>query len=223
MEKIKKAFNTIIANPVPILGITLAFSVLEVSLFKMLTPYISTGSVSSLFSGGALGLALVLALYWMIRIIFLTGFIPMILSSVFVSGKDVIAKKIPLQFFKQNLNKKNMLNMLSLELIVIPILMVGIILLVVPGVFWFIITAFSYFILVSSKDGSAFDAVSKSIELTKGVRLKILAYLAIYLLVSFFGSITPVVISILVETFIKAMLYVILALIYKERLDIKDV
>jgi uncharacterized membrane protein len=127
----------------------------------------------------------------------------MILASVFAGEKDSTTNKVPLQFFKQNLNKKNIFNMLSLELIVVPILMVGIILLVVPGVFWFIITAFSYFILVSSKDGSAFDAVSKSIELTKGVRLKILAYLAIYSLVSFFGSITPVVVSMLVETFIK--------------------
>jgi hypothetical protein len=219
MKKIKEAFNIIINNPVPLLGIALAFSVLELGLFKMLTPYISTGSLSGVFSSGALGLALVLVLYWLIRIIFLTGFIPMILASVFVSDKDAVTKKIPIQFFKQNLNKKNLFNMLGLELIVVPIMLVGIILLVVPGVFWFIITAFSYFILVSSKGSSGFDAVSKSIELTKGIRLKILAYLAIYAAISFLGSITPMILSMLVETFIKAMLYVILALIYKERLE----
>jgi hypothetical protein len=33
-KKKKRLFNVIVANPVPILGITLAFSVLEVSLFK---------------------------------------------------------------------------------------------------------------------------------------------------------------------------------------------
>ena len=219
MEKIKNAYRVIANNPLPILGITLAFSVLEVSLFKMLAPYMSTGSVSSIFSGGALGLALILALYWVVRIVFLTGFVPMILASVFVNEKDLSTKKVPIQFFKQNLHRKNLFSMLSLELIVVPILLVGLILLVVPGIFWFIITAFSYFILVSGKDISCFDAVSKSIELTKGVRLKILAYLAIYAAVSFLGSITPVLVSMLLETFIKAMLYIILALIYKERLD----
>lgn len=208
MDRIKAAVEIVKKNYIPLMAIALAYSVLELGIMKFLSPVMGTQSITGIFNSGAYTVILALLGFEFIRIIFLTGFIPMILIAV-------EGEKISVASFKNFITRKKIMNILLLELVVLPIFMIGLVLLVVPGVYWFVVTLISYFIVSEKEDAGILDSISKSVSMTKSYGWWIFIYVFIYTVISFFASMVPVL-SIIVDTLFVPVLYTLIALIYKE-------
>jgi uncharacterized membrane protein len=133
-----------------------------------------------------------------------------------IKGRDVSVAS-----FRAFLTRERFIRVLLLELVVIPIFIVGLVLLVIPGIYWFVITILAYFIVVGKNDVSTLDAISKSISAVKGYGWQIFLYVFIYSMISFFASLVPVL-SVVTDTLLTPVLYVLLALIYRESLKKND-
>lgn len=205
---VKNAFDILKKYPVPLLAIPFAYSVLELGLMKLIGPDLAVNSVTTLFSKGLFSVGFVLVLYEAVRIMFVAGYLSMIL--VVVDGGD-----IDISSFKLFLTKKRLLNVLSLEAVVLPVFAAGLLLLVLPGIYWFVVTIMAYFMVVSSEDIGTFDAISRSITITKGFRLIIFGYSIAYTVILLLASMQSVV-SIAVDTFLTPIFYLVLALLYRE-------
>ena len=205
---IKASIVIVKKNYIALLAIALAYSILEMGIMKIITPYMGSHSIMSIFSEGIYKVIGALFVFEIIRIIFLAGFIPMTIAAV--RGQD-----INIGSFREFVTMKRFMNVLAMETIVIPIFIVGLVLLVIPGVYWFVITVLAYFIVTDKLETGTFEALSKSISITKGYAWLIVACVCTYTLISFFTSLIPVV-SVVVDTMLTPLLYVILALIYKE-------
>jgi hypothetical protein len=214
MERIKTAIKIVKKNYIPLMSIALAYSVLEMGIMKVISPYMGSHSIMSIFSGGVFTVIFALLFFELIRIIFLVGFLPMTVSAV--QGKVVNIRS-----FRTFLTKERFTRMLLLELVVIPVFVVGLVLLVVPGVYWFVVTILAYFMVAEKKEMGPLDAISKSISAVKGYGWWILLYVFTYSMISFFASLVPVL-SVITDTLLTPVLYVALALIYRESLKKND-
>ncbi|MBN1115062.1 MAG: hypothetical protein JXA66_06945 [Oligoflexia bacterium] len=205
---IKQAYEIIKRNPLPLLLIPLAYSIIEMNFMKLIAPYLATNSIATAFTAQASYIGFGLILFELVRVVFLAGFIPVIISN---TGGD----NPTLKTFRDNLTKNGLLRMLGLEAIVIPILIAGLMLLIVPGVIWFIFSIFSYFVLVNEKEISVLDCVGKGISKSAGYRMKILGYSVLFGIVSMIAQIVPVI-SIIVDTIATPFFYTILAMMFRE-------
>jgi hypothetical protein len=52
MERINTAIGIVKKNYVPLLAVALAYSVLEMGIMKVISPYMGSHSIMSIFSGG---------------------------------------------------------------------------------------------------------------------------------------------------------------------------
>ncbi len=208
MSRIKQAWDIIKRNPAPLLGITLAYSVIEFSLTKFMTPYFANISIGSFFGPNFFTILSGMLGYEVLRLIFITGFFPMVLIAL--DGGDINVSS-----FKLFMTKKRLINMLILDAVVLPVLFAGLILLIVPGVVWFIVSIMAYFIVAGDENVNILDSVSKSISVTKGFRWIIFAYLAIYFVLSMLFSMIPYLV-VLLDTLLSALFYLVLALTYRE-------
>ena len=208
MSRFKQAWSIIKANPAPLLGLALAYSVLEYGLTKLMVPYFASFSLDSIMQGDFYTIFFGMLGFELIRLIFVTGFLPMILIAL--DGGEISVSS-----FKLFMTKKKLMNMLVLEAIILPILIAGVILLIVPGIVWFIFTVMAYFIVVGDDNVNILDSISKSIDVTKGSRWAIFGYLCIYFALSMIASMIPFFVIILDTVFV-TFFYVILALIYRE-------
>ncbi|MEI6092945.1 MAG: hypothetical protein WCQ47_04595 [bacterium] len=208
MDRVKTAVDIVKKNCIPLMSIALAYSVIELGIMKILSPVMGTQSITGILNSGSSMMILALLGFEFARIIFLAGFIPMILLAVNGEKLSVIS-------FKKFITKKKVQNILLLELVIIPIFVLGLVLLVVPGVYWFVITLISYFIISEKENAGVLDSISKSISMTKGYGWLIFVYIFIYTVVSFFASMLPVI-SVITDTLLVPVLYVLIAIIYKE-------
>jgi hypothetical protein len=208
MSRIKQAWDIIKHNPAPLLGITLAYSVLEFSLTKAMTPHFSTISLGSFFGPDFFTILLGVLGFEVLRLVFITGFFPMILIAL--DGGEISVSS-----FKLFMTRKRLLNMLILDAVVLPVFFAGLILLVVPGVVWFIMSIMAYFMVAGDENASILASVSKSLEITKGFRWIILGYLSIYFVLSMISSMIPYLV-VLFDTLLSTLFYLVLALIYRE-------
>jgi uncharacterized membrane protein len=208
MSRIKQAWAIIRQNPAPLLGITLAYSVIEFSLTKVMTPHFSTISLGTFFGPDFFTILLGMLGFEVLRLIFITGFFPMVLIAL--DGGEISVSS-----FKLFMTKKRLMNMLILDAVVLPVLFAGLILLIVPGVIWFIVSIMAYFIVAGDENAGILDSVSKSITITKGFRWIILGYLTVYFLLSMISTMIPYFV-VLLDTLLSALFYLVLALIYRE-------
>ena len=208
MDRIKAAVEIVKNNYIPLMSIALAYSILDLGLMRMISPYMATHSITSIFSDGVYIVIVALISFEILRVIFLAGFLPMVLAAT-------EGNKITIASFKSFLTKKRFFRILSLELIFIPIFIAGLMLLIVPGIYWFVITILAYFIITERQEKGIFDSISKSISITKGYGWWILLYVCVFALVSFFASLVPVI-SVITDTLLTPTLYVALALMYRE-------
>ncbi|MFH1223022.1 MAG: hypothetical protein V1647_01605 [Pseudomonadota bacterium] len=208
MERVKTAFGILKGSLIPLLAIPFAYSVLEQGMMRLVGRDLSINSISGLFSGGFYSVGAVLILYELVRVIFITGYFGMIL--VVIDGGD-----INISSFKLFLTRRKLLNILALEAVVIPILAAGCLLLIVPGIYWFVITIMAYFMVIASEDTGTFEAIARSVEVTGGMRWTIFTYSFLYFLLILIASIQPVL-SIIFETFFTPLFYIVLALLYRE-------
>lgn len=211
MSRIKQAWDIIKKNAAALLCIALAYSVLEYSLTKAMAPYFSEMSLGSLIGPNFLKVIFGMLGFEVLRLIFITGFFPMVLIAL--DGGDINVSS-----FKLFMTKKRFLNMLVLEAIVLPVFLAGLVLLVVPGVIWFLFTIMAYFIVAGSEKVNVLDAISKSIDITKGFRWLILGYVVIYFILAMISSMIPYLV-IVFDTILITFFYVILALVYRECMD----
>ncbi|MCX6113273.1 MAG: hypothetical protein NTY22_08365 [Proteobacteria bacterium] len=208
MDRIKAAIEIVKKNYIPLMAIALAYSLLELGIMKVISPYMGSHSITSIFSGGVYIVIFALVIFELIRITFLTGFLPMVLAAV--SGQE-----ISISSFKGFLTKKRFFNVLILEIVVLPIFVAGLVLLIIPGVYWFVVTIVAYFIVVEHQEKGTLDSISASISSTKGYGWWIFLYICVFSMISFFASLIPVV-SVITDTLLTPTLYVALALIYRE-------
>jgi len=208
MLRIKQAWNIIKTNVAPLLSIVLAYSVLEYGLTKVMTPYFANLSLESFYGRDFLRILLGILGFEAMRLIFITGFLPMTLIAL--DGGEISVSS-----FKLFMTKKKLLNMLMLDAVVLPVFFAGLILLVVPGVVWFVFSIMAYFIIAGDENVGVLDAISKSISITKGFRWLILGYLVAYFILSMISSLIPVFVVVF-DTIFGTFFYVILALIYRE-------
>ena len=208
MDRIKAAVEIVKNNYIPLMSIALAYSILDLGLMRMISPYMATHSITSIFSGGVYIVIVALIAFEILRVIFLAGFLPMVIDAA-------KGNKIAITSFKSFLTKKRFLRILVLELVFIPIFIAGLMLLIVPGIYWFVITILAYFIITERQEKGIFDSISKSISITKGYGWWILLYVCVFALVSFFASLVPVI-SVITDTLLTPTLYVALALMYRE-------
>ncbi len=208
MSKIKQAWGIIKKNAAALFCIALAYSVLEYGLTKAMTPYFSEMSLGSLIGPHFLKIIFGMLGFEVLRLIFITGFFPMVL--VALDGGDINVSS-----FKLFMTKKRFLNMLILESIVLPVFLAGLVLLVIPGVIWFLFTVMAYFIVAGGEKVNVLDAIAKIIEITKGFRWLILGYVVIYFVLAMISSMIPYLVVVF-DTILITFFYVILALIYRE-------
>jgi len=208
MSRIKQAWGIIKQNLAALLGLALAYSVLEYGITKAMMPYFSQMSLGSLLGPNFFKVFLGMLGFEVLRLIFITGFFPMVL--VALDGGQISVSS-----FKLFMTKKRLLNMLILEAIVLPVFFAGLVLLVVPGVIWFLVTVMAYFMVAGDENVNVLDTISKSINVTKGFRWLILGYVTIYFILSMISSMIPFFVVVF-DTILITFFYVILALIYKE-------
>lgn len=211
MYRIKQAWDIIKKNLAALLGLALAYSVLEYGLTKAMLPYFSQMSLGSLLGPNFLPVIFGMLGFEALRLIFITGFFPMVLIAL--DGGEISVSS-----FKLFMTKKRFLNMLILEAIVLPVFFAGLILLVVPGLIWFLVTVMAYFIVAGDENVNVLDSISRSIEVTKGFRWIILGYVAVYFVFAIISSMIPFFVVIF-DTILITFFYVILALIYRECLS----
>ena len=208
MDKIKAAVEIVKKNYIPLMAIALAYSILDLGLMRMISPYMATHSITSIFSGGVYIVIVALIAFEFIRVMFLAGFLPMVLACV-------DGNKIDIASFKSFLTRKRFIRILTLEVIFVPIFIVGLMLLVIPGIYWFVVTILAYFLVSENQENGVLDSISGSISMTKGYGWWILLYVSVFGLVSFFASMVPAI-SVITDTLLTPTLYVALALIYRE-------
>ena len=201
---LKEAVQDIKQNPTPFFAIALAYACIELFFLKMLGPTLGSTSVGALFTSASIGFGLIA--YELARIVFITGFFKMLLLN-----KE--GQKVNIVTFKISINSLSFKRMLMLEAVVMPIMIAGLMLLFVPGIFWYVIIIFAYFLVVDS-NSKIFDCITNSIELSKGYRLPILGYTAIYVIISFVGSLHSAM-SLIFDTISSPLYYATLVVIYK--------
>ena len=208
MSRLKQAWGIIKQNPAALLGLALAYSVLEYSLTKSMAPHFAEMSLGSLLGPNFTTVLSGMLGFEVLRLIFVTGFFPMILIAL--DGGEISVSS-----FKLFMTKKRFLNMLVLEAIVLPVFFAGLVLLVIPGLIWFIVTIMAYFMVAGDEKVNVLDSIARSIDVTKGFRLIILGYVTVYFILSMISSMIPYFVVVL-DTILMTFFYVLLALIYRE-------
>jgi len=205
MAKLKQAWGVIKQNPASLLGLALAYSVLEYEfLTKPLLPYLSSSSFLSFFMAEYLKLSI----WFIFLLLFLTGFLPMVLIAI-DGGTIKVAS------FKPFITANRIFNMLALIAVWSPVFIAGSIL-AIGGIIWSGFTIMAFFLISGDERTGTLNAISKSISITKGYRLKIMFYLLFYSIFSFLALFTPPYLAVVIDAFVVAFLYVTLALIYRE-------
>ncbi len=204
IERTKKALVMIKDNWAPLLSIALAYQAVDLSFMKMVAPSVSVGEISFFY-------VLLFILMWLIRVLFLCGYLPMVMDCV-------KGKKISLADFAGNLTRPRYFSLLFIEAIVIIVMIAGMLLLIAPGIYWAVISSLAYFIVASSSGYSdVFKSITDSIELTKGKRWHILGYQVIYFSMLLLASLSPIL-SLTLGVFVTALYWIIMGLVYKESL-----
>jgi len=127
-------------------------------------------------------------------------------------------KKIALADYKSYLTGSRFVSFLFLDAIIMLVTIAGMLLLIVPGIYWAIISSFSYFIIASS-DGHAdvFKSITDSINMTVGKKWQIFGYQAIYLALILVSALHPLI-SLTVGVLATSLYWVVIGLIFKENL-----
>jgi uncharacterized membrane protein len=207
--KLKESLKYIKKYPAAILLIPLAYSVLEYGLMLNLRPSdLATSSISSILSEGFSQIGIYFIVFEILRIVFTAGYLSIILDVV--NGKD-----INVSLFRTYMTRSRLKRVLLVELVVIPVFIAGMMLFILPGVFWFVITIFSYYIVLDRKDEGILNSISLSMTLTKGYRWGLFAVLLAYSLIYFISSVLPLV-SVLIDAFITSVFSILIGLYYKE-------
>lgn len=205
MDRLKQAWVVIRANLVPLTCIALAYSFLDYSISNMMKPYFSNMSLATIRE---LDFLLVIILSWLLRVFFLTGFLPMVLVALDGGNLNVAS-------FALFLNRKRLFNMFKLELVVVPIMIAGFFLLFIPGFIWIILVSMSYFIMAGDPSSKVLDSVSNSLKITSGFRLTLAVCIFLYGVLSFLSSLVPYLPPLLNTIFV-VFYYVLLSLIYRD-------
>ena len=202
IERVKKASHLIKKNWAPLLGLTLAYQAIDLGFMKVMGPVVSSGGLSSYY-------AFLFIVMWLVRVLFICGYVPMVVSCI--SGK-----KIMLSNYRSYLTRDRFLSFLFLDAIVMVVMIAGLLLLIVPGIYWAVVSSFSYFMVLSS-DGptDVIKTVTGSIEKTVGKRWQIFGYQAIYFVILFLAALHPLA-SLTVGVLATSLYWVILGLIFKE-------
>jgi hypothetical protein len=208
MEKLSYAFNLIKKNLTVLILIPLAYVAMEALVTKHVMFSLSTNDPMSVFLGNFFGVGLPLVFLMIARITFLTGYIPMLLDTV-------AGKKVEFIDFRNNLEYSKLLRVFLIQVIILVIAMIGGLLLILPGLVWVLLNAFTIFIVLESKLG-LIDSIGESIKLTKNFIPVILGYYALYFFGSFLFSFINMYLVILYDMIATPLLYVILILIYSE-------
>lgn len=202
VERTKKAIQILKYNWAPLFGLALAYEAIDLSFMKIVAPAVSAGDINFFY-------VLLFILMWLIRVLFLCGFLPMILDCV-------KGKKVNLADFSKYLTAPRYVSMLFIEVIVVIVTIAGMLLLIAPGVYWAVISSLSYFIVASSSGyPDIFKSISDSIEMTKGRRWQIFGYQLIYFTLLLLASLNPIL-SLTVGVFVTALYWAVMGLVFKE-------
>jgi len=171
---------------------TLIYSSISVYFMHLLTPYMAKTDIMSAFSVYFKEVGLIMILNELLRVSFLTIFIKIIIN--IIDGSKI-------ENFYHLFSFKTFKKFIVLDFFILIIAIAGMMMLIVPGVIWYILAIFSYYIVSNNNDTKILDAISKSITISKGFRLKIFGVLFIYLmfsLLAYIGYFVAVFIDILV-------------------------
>ena len=136
IERVKKAFLVVKKNWAPLLGLALAYEAVDISFMKVVGPTISSGGLDLFY-------VFLFIVMWQVRVLFLCGYVPMVMNSL-------AGKKIALADYKTYLTGRRFVSFLFLDAIVMLVTIAGMFLLIVPGIYWAIVSSLSFFILASS-------------------------------------------------------------------------
>lgn len=208
MKNLSKAFNLMKTNLTVLVLIPLAYVAIEALVTKHVMLSLSTKDPMSAFLGNFFGVGLPIVFLMIARITFLTGYVPMLLGTV-------VGKKAEFIDFRNNLEYDKLLRVFIVQLIIAVVAVIGGFLLVLPGIAWIILNAFTIFIVLESKLG-LIDSIGESIKLTKNFIFPILGYYVLYFVGSMICSALSLYLVIIYDMIALPLLYFVLILIYNE-------
>jgi len=209
---ISKILNIYKNNFIVIFIPTFIYSIFSVSFMHLLTPYMAKTDIMSAFTVSFKEVGLIMILNELLRVLYLTFFIKIILE--LLNNNKVSLNTI----FSFSLFKKFLL----LDLFILVIVIAGMMMLIVPGVIWYILAIFSYFVVAKDDNTKILEAISNSISLSKGFRLKIFVILFIYLIFSLLGYI-GYVIAVLIDVIILPLVYFYIGILFNEANKLKEI
>lgn len=205
---IKRVFNLYKNNFIPIFIFTIIYSFINVYFMYKLSPYMAKTDIMSAFSTSFYDVGVIIIAQEILRIIFLVGFLGLILRAL---KADEVNIKTFFTFF----NYQRVTKIIKLDLFVIIIAIAGMMLLVIPGVIWFTLVIFSYFIINGNPNIKILNAINISIVISKGYRLKIFFIILIYGVFSLFGTI-GIYFSLIFDVIIIPFFYLSLAVLLSD-------
>ena len=203
METLKKSFEVLKKNWPVLLGLTLAYQAIDISFMKLIGPGLSSGNISFFY-------ALMFLVMWLIRVAFLCGYVPLVTNCI--SGK-----KVKLSDYKEYVTKDRFISFMYLDAIVMVVLIAGMLLLIVPGIYWSVVSIFAYFILSSSgKSKDVLKSITDSINISSGKKWKIFGYQLLYFTAILLSALHPVV-SLTLGVFVTSLYWVTIGTMFKEK------
>jgi hypothetical protein len=202
-----KIVNLYKNNFLAIFSITFIYSSLSVFFMHSLTPYMAKTDILSAFSIYFYEVGLIMILNQLLRVVFISVFFKLILE--IINGNPFKLNQVLSLFSLARFYK-----LLILEIFIITITIAGMMILIVPGVIWFILVIFSYFIIVDNSNLNILSAINSSIKLSKGFRLKIFLILLVYLIFSLLAYI-GIAVAIIIDILIVPFVYFYIAILFK--------
>lgn len=203
-----KFFDYYKNNFLIIFFITFVYSLLNIFFMLRLTPYMAGTDILSAFGSAFYNVGTIIIIQELVRVIFISMFLGIVLN--ILSGNRPKISDIR-TYFSFPLIKK----MIVLDFFIIIVAIGGMMLLIIPGIIWFVLVCFSYFIMVMNPKTPVLEAVNKSVSLTKGYRLKIFFLFIVYGVFSFIETINPYL-SVLIDVVVIPGFYFFLGLMFYE-------
>lgn len=201
-----KFLNYYKKNFVTIFFITFIYSLLNIFFMLKLTPYMAGTDIVSAFGTAFYNVGSIIILQELTRVVFMSVFLGIILN--ILGGGTPTLPDIK-NFFSLALIGR----MIILDFFIIIVAIGGMMLLIVPGIIWFVLVCFSYFLLVLNPKTPILEAIIKSISFTKGYRLKIFGLFIVYGFFSFIETINPYL-SIIIDLIVIPGFYFFLGLMF---------
>ena len=201
-----KFINFYKKNYFTIFLITFLYSLLNIFFMLKLTPYMAGTDIVSAFGTAFYNVGTIIIIQELVRVVFMSVFIGIILN---ILGGGTPTIKDYKSFFSFPLIGR----LIILDFFVIIVAIGGMMLLIVPGIIWFVLVCFSYFLMVLNPKTPILEAIIKSISLTKGYRLNIFLLFMVYGFFSFIETINPYL-SIIIDLVIIPGFYFFLGLMF---------